>query len=70
MTKTELLKRLESYPDNAEVMILDGFNGGGVPRTINFGPHLKEVTVQDAEEAADCEDIIGRSVIVMGFGCY
>lgn len=51
-------------------MILDGFNAGGTPREINFGPVLKTVTAEDAEDAADCEDLEGRAVIAIGFGCY
>jgi hypothetical protein len=52
------------------IMILDGFNGGGVPREINFGPLDRIITAGDAEEAADCEGRTGESVIVLGYGFY
>jgi hypothetical protein len=56
--------------DNVEVMILDGTNGSGTPRTMNFGPVKSKVTEVDADNATDCEEIVGQSVIVIGYGCY
>lgn len=53
-----------------EVMILDGNNGGGAPRTINLGPKEKVIREEHAEDAADCEDIVGHIVVAMGYGCY
>jgi len=55
-------------PD-AEIMILDGFNGGGHPREINL-VSTHTVTEDDANEAADCEEIVGQTVAVIGYGCY
>lgn len=66
----QLIKALQAYDPEKEVMILDGFNGGGVPRTINLGPSLREVTQQDADEASDCEELVGETVVHMGYGCY
>jgi hypothetical protein len=37
MKAHELAKTLLAGPDK-DIMILDGFNGGGIPRTINLGP--------------------------------
>lgn len=70
MTKKELLARLEKYPDDMQIMIQDGFNGGGNPREINYGPIDYVITNTDACETADCESIRGKKVIVIGFGCY
>lgn len=44
---------------------LDGFNGGGDPRTINMGPTLRS--------EGDYEDIKskpGTPILVMGYGSY
>lgn len=70
MTKEELIKRLDKYPNDTEVMILDGFNGGGYPREINCGPREHLITENDAKETADCEDKVGKLVLAIGFGYY
>jgi hypothetical protein len=70
MTKAELLKRLASYPDDSEVMILDGFEGGGFPREINLGPTTRIVGEGDSDETSDCEGIVGKTVVVLGYGNY
>jgi hypothetical protein len=70
MNVGQLIKKLEAFDPEKEVMILDGFNGGGTPRTINLGPNLREVTKQDADEASDCEDLVGQTVVRMGYGFY
>ena len=72
MTKDELIGRLNAIEGNPEVCILDGFNGGGEPRTINLGPHLTKmkptpfVTYDDSDIDTDGDG----SVIMMGYGCY
>lgn len=67
----ELIERLSKLPPNAHVMILDGFNGGGAPRTINLGPVAHSITEADMDRESDCEDIPqGEVVYVVGFGCY
>lgn len=70
MTKSELIKRLNEIPDNPDIMILDGFNGGGVPRTLNLGPAEHKISFGNGDETVDCENRVGETVIVIGFGCY
>lgn len=70
MTIKELVDRLQEFPLDTEVMVLDGFNGGGYPRTINFGPRQDIITKDMADNAGDCEELVGQTVIVMGYGCY
>ncbi len=71
MKARELIKRLQQLADqNMEIMILDGFNGGGTPREINLGPSPHMITAKDADEAADCEMLVGELVYVLGFGSY
>jgi hypothetical protein len=53
-----------------DIMILDGFNGGGEPREINLGPCLRTITQQNANGGADCESKVGKEVRVIGFGSY
>lgn len=53
-----------------EVMILDGFNGGGEPRDINLGPTEQVITQDNADEGADCEGKVGQKVLIIGYGCY
>jgi len=50
--------------------VLDGFNGGGLPRTINLGPTSRQITPDYARETADCEGLVGKDVLVVGYGCY
>lgn len=70
MTKNDLIARLNAIKGNPEIMILDGFNGGGFPREINLGPTNYEITKKDADESGDCEEKVGKKVYVMGYGCY
>lgn len=70
MLVKELIERLGKMPQDIEVMILDGFNGGGAPRTINVSPRLLVVEQEDAEDNYDCEDIVGQTVCAMGYGSY
>ena len=69
MKAKDLAKRLMENPE-MEVMILDGFNGGGFPRTLNLGPSTKKISEADAFVTDDCEDKIDKEVLVIGFGCY
>lgn len=69
MTKAQIIARLAEYPDDQEIMILDSFNGAGIPREINL-ISTRAITIKNAEETVDCEDIVGQEVIVLGFGCY
>jgi len=64
------LQELQSEAGDVEVMILDGFNGGGCPRDLNLGPSHGYITPDQAETSADCEARVGETIIIVGFGCY
>lgn len=66
----EKLKRMQALQGDPEVMVLDGFNGGGHPRALNLGPTLRCITQENADESGDCEDRVGLRVVVIGFGSY
>lgn len=70
MTVGELIKRLQAFDPNKELMVLDGFNGGGVPREINLGPRVQEVSESDGDSTCDCDGMIGQSIVCIGFGSY
>ncbi len=70
MTVADLRARLAIFPDDTEVMVLDGFNGGGEPRTINFGPIQRTITEDNAKECGDCEGKVGAEIALIGFGSY
>jgi hypothetical protein len=70
MTVADLIERLRKVRQDAEIMILDGFNGGGEPREINLGPTTVVITRSNANAAADCEELVGQKVIILGYGCY
>lgn len=71
MKVKELINRLEQEDPEREIMILDGFNGGGYPRTINLPPVRHIISNKEWGHCADCEDIgPGVAVVVMGYGCY
>jgi hypothetical protein len=77
MKKSELIKILNKIEGDFEITILDGFNAGGIPRTINHGPiywnPLDRQHTFDGDERQDYSDIdspSGTPIIVMGYGCY
>lgn len=71
MLVRELIARLQKLDQDKEVMILDGFNGGGHPRTINIGPNEHDIEAADIENCGDCEDFqVGDIVYRMGYGSY
>ncbi len=70
MTRQELQKALDAFPADTEVMILDGFNGGGTLRTLNLGPTSKTITELESDDTADCEGRHGEVVVALGYGCY
>ncbi len=70
MKISTLIDSLNSYDPSTEVMILDGFNGGGDPREINLGPSERVITEQNAKDGADCEGKVGETVVVLGYGSY
>lgn len=72
MTVAELTEALEKYDPDMEVAILDGFNGGGVPRQINFGPRLENYNQANHDQTYR-EDLIDDEAdawIIIGYGCY
>jgi len=70
MTVEDLIKRLKTLDKNRDIMILDGFNGGGYPREINLGPTTHIITKEDEKECGDCEGKIGKKIYIMGYGVY
>ena len=70
MTVKQLIDRLSKYPIDSEIMVLDGFNGGGELREINLGPFHQTITKKNADDGADCEGKVGKKVVVIGYGCY
>lgn len=71
MIVRELIERLQTLDQDREIMILDGFNAGGYPRTINIPPSDHEIQRIDILDCGDCEEMpIGHKVYVMGYGCY
>ena len=70
MNANKLIAQLSEFPPETEVMILDGFNGGGEPRSINLGPSIRTITKKNEDEGADCEGKVGKKVIILGYGCY
>ena len=71
MKVKELIEKLSKPNQDAQIMILDGSNGGGVPRTINLGPNIATINKYVQLECYDCEDLkIGTEVYVIGYGCY
>jgi hypothetical protein len=78
MKVKELIQRLSELPLDLEVVILDGYNGGGCQRTINLGPFVEELGPEEvkhrlAEEPDYYDDTRtppGKPRVVMGYGCY
>jgi hypothetical protein len=77
MTVGDLINKLSAFDARTEITILDGFNGGGIPRTINFGPILfdpqdKERTFNgdEMQDYSDLDTPSGQKIIVMGYGSY
>jgi hypothetical protein len=77
MKVKELIERLKEYDPEMEVAILDGFNGGGQPRALNFGPTNWDSEtlgeMDDFDMSPDYSDLSvpeGTEIIVMGYGCY
>jgi len=75
MLVKDLIKKLQELDQDLEVTVLDGFNGGGQPRTINLGPvvynpkkHNKHVNSTYNYE--DIETQNGLPIVEIGYGCY
>jgi tRNA U34 5-methylaminomethyl-2-thiouridine-forming methyltransferase MnmC len=77
MKVKDLIAKLSALDPEMEVAILDGFNAGGQPRALNFGPTVwdKETLEEmaDFDDAPDYSDLSvkeGTEIVVMGYGCY
>lgn len=71
MNIKQLKEHLNRFPDEMEVMILDGFNGQGNKRTINFTPSKSRIiTEQEDNDLGDCEGKSGKEVVILGYGFY
>lgn len=77
MTVGQLIEKLQKFDQTLEVAILDGFNGGGEPRTINLGPHIESDAESQAmgypktdRDYSDLNTYQGNAIVVMGYGCY
>ena len=68
MTVAELKDYLNKYKDNQEVMIRDGFNGGGNLRVINSKSESR--LDFDDEGVYDDKGLLGTKVVELGFGSY
>ena len=64
-----LAKLLLNMPDH-EVTILDGFNGGGDPRTINLGPSVRNLNETNVKYDTDDIETQNGDIIALGYGCY
>ena len=74
MNVRELIEELQELPQDLEIAILDGSNGGGHPREINYGPIVYDPKDwPNNKENADYGDIEtndGGVIVQMGYGCY
>lgn len=77
MKVRDLINSLSALDPDLEIAILDGFNGGGQPRCINFGPTTWDQEtldeMKDLEMDLDYSDLDveeGTEIVVMGYGCY
>jgi hypothetical protein len=77
MNVGELIAQLQRLNPNTEVAVLDGFNGGGQPRALNFGPALwDEETLEEMADFdmppdySDLKSMPGMPIVVLGYGCY
>ena len=70
MKVRDAILALLDHPMNSELMIIDGENGNGVPRTLNLGPVAHRVTRSEVSETSDCDNLAGKDVTVIGYGCY
>jgi hypothetical protein len=70
MTVAELIRILQCKNQESEVMVMDGSNGGGSPRSLNFGPTDRFITEENHQATADCENRVGEHVVVIGYGSY
>ncbi len=74
MKVAELIARLQTMDAEIDIAILDGENGGGFLRRINFGPHRHVRAILQQDQIDNCADFehlpLGTPIYYMGFGCY
>lgn len=77
MKVKELIEQLKTLDSDMEIAVLDGFNGGGQPRALNFGPTVWDAEtlneMADFEMSPDYSDLSvkdGSEIVVIGYGCY
>ena len=77
MKVKDLINELSVLDPEMEVAVLDGFNGGGQPRAINYGPQVWDTEtleeMADLDDSPDYSDLSvkeGTEIVVMGYGCY
>lgn len=68
ITVGALKDKLSKFDDSLEVMVLDGFNGGGDPRNISISSEPIEITSE--YKGHDCEGKIGDMVVILSYGNY
>lgn len=67
----ELADFFAKLPRDTVVMVLDGFNGGGDPRFLNYGPRAVKVTQKLIKTNGDTYFLKPEdNLIVFGYGCY
>lgn len=66
MTVAQLIERLKEYDQNLQIMVDDGVG----PREINLGPIIHKVTAAEGDDLADCEEIVGETIVKIGVGNY
>jgi len=74
MKVKDLIARLQEMDPDVDIAILDGTNGDGNLRRINYGPHKNLQATLQPHMIEDCSDFehmdIGTKIYYMGFGCY
>lgn len=73
MKNKELIEFLMKQDPELEVAILDGFNGDGHPRSLNFKTVFDGTAKFEGDSHADYSDLDteeGKPILLLGFGCY
>lgn len=67
----QLAEFFAKLPSDTNVMVLDGFNGGGDPRFLNYGPRVVNVDQKLVDTNGDTSFLKpGEGLVVFGYGCY
>lgn len=67
----QLAEFFSKLPPETNVMVLDGFNGGGDPRFLNYGPRVVKVDQKLIGTNGDTSFLeAGEGLVVFGYGCY